>query len=179
MFLKRKNNIFICALFCIFLIQIYSNDISEVKIADGTIIVQGKEFKFNSVLSKKDIEKKFGKPTFYKHTPGRFNIMYEDDGFIITLTNDGIFEHIGFDLEIFHKVDIKGLIIERNDTYSQIIKKIKNKKLEFTVMEPKKNDISIIVKFYNKNIGNTQLDIWLPDKKNGKILGLFYSYIKQ
>ncbi|WP_253730198.1 hypothetical protein [Treponema sp. OMZ 790] len=46
-------------------------------------------------------------------------------------------------------------------------------------MEPKKNDISIIVKFYNKNIGNTQLDIWLPDKKNGKILGLFYSYIKQ
>ncbi|UTC61380.1 hypothetical protein E4O05_07360 [Treponema sp. OMZ 787] len=180
MFLKSKKNIFICVLFCIFLVQIYSNDISEVKISDGPIIVCGKKLKFDSPLTKEDIEKKFGKPTFYKHTPGRFNIMYEDDGFIITLSNDGIFEHIGINFEIFHRVDVKGLIIERGNTYSQIIKKLEKKKFDFTVEEDSKNNISIIVKFFNKNTGNTQLDIWLPpDKKNGEIIGLFYSHIKQ
>ena len=179
MFLKRKKNIFICVLFCIFLIQIYSNDVSEVKINDGPIILRGKKFEFYKAHTKEDIEKKLGKPTFYRHKPGRYDVVYEDDGFIISLTNDGIFEYIGINFEIFHRVDVKGLIIERGNTYLQIIKKLEKKKFDFTVTEDSDNIVSITVKFFTKNIGNTQLEIWFPDKKNSEIIGLIYARADQ
>ncbi|MGI5111077.1 hypothetical protein H0R90_03485 [Treponema putidum] len=176
MCLKRKKNIFICILFCIFVIQIYSNDVSEVKINDGPIILRGKKFEFYTAHTKEDIEKELGKPTFYRYKPGRYDIVYEDDGFIISLTNDGIFEYIGINFEIVHRADVKGLIIEKGNTYSQIIKKLEKKKFDFTVTDGQSNGISIIVKFFNKNIGNTQLEIWLPDKENGEVIGLIYIY---
>ena len=179
MFLKRKKNIFICVLFCIFLIQIYSNDVSEVKINDGPIILRGKKFEFYKAHNKEDIEKKIGKPTFYRHKPGRCDVVYEDDGFIISLTNNGIFEYIGINFEIVHRADVKGLIIERGNTYSQIIKKLEKNKFDFTITEDSNNGISITVKFFTKNIGNTQLEIWLPDKKNGEVIGLIYARADQ
>ena len=178
MFLKRKTNIFICVLFCIFLIQIYSNDVSEVKINDGPIILRGKKFEFYKTHTEEDIEKKIGKPTFYRHKPGRYDVVYEDDGLIISLTNDGIFEYIGINFEIVHRADVKGLIIERGNTYSQIIKKLEKKKFDFTVKDSD-NSIYIIVKFFTKNIGKTQLEIWLPDKKNSEVIGLIYARTDQ
>ena len=178
MFLKRKKNIFICVLFCIFLIQIYSNDVSEVKINDGPIILRGKKFEFYKTHTKEDIEKKIGKPTFYRHKPGRYDVVYEDDGLIISLTNDGIFEYIGINFEIVHRADVKGLIIERGNTYSQIIKKLEKKKFDFTVKDSD-NSTYITVKFFTKNIGNTQLEIWFPDKKNSEIIGLIYARADQ
>jgi len=179
MFLKRKKNIFICVLLCIFLIQIYANDVSEVKINDGPIILRGKKFEFYKAHTKEDIEKKLGKPTFYRHKPGKYDVVYEDDGFIISLTNDGIFEYIGINFEIFHRVDVKGLIIERGNTYLQIIKKLEKKKFDFTVTEDSDNIVSITVKFFTKNIGNTQLEIWFPDKKNTEVVGLIYARADQ
>ena len=179
MFLKRKKNIFICVLFCIFLIQIYSNDVSEVKINEGPIILRGKKFEFYKAHTKEDIEKNIGKPTFYRHKPGRYDVVYEDDGFIISLTNDGIFEYIGINFEIVHRVNVKGLIVGRGNTYSQIIKKLEKKKFDFTVKEDSNKSIYIAVKFFTKNIGNTQLEIWLPDKKNSEVIGLIYARTDQ
>ncbi len=178
MILKRKKNIFICVLFCIFLVQIYANDVSEVKINDGPIILRGKKFEFYKTHTKEDIEKKIGKPTFSRHKPGRYDVVYEDDGFIISLTNDGIFEYRGINFEIVHRADVKGLIIERGNTYSQIIKKLEKKKFDFTVKDSD-NSIYITVKFFTKNIGNTQLEIWLPDKKNSEVIGLIYARADQ
>ena len=178
MFLKRKKNIFICVLFCIFLIQIYSNDVSEVKINDGPIILRGKKFEFYKTHTKEDIEKKIGKPTFYRHKPGRYDVVYEDDGLIISLTNDGIFEYIGINFEIVHRADVKGLIIERGNTYSQIIKKLEKKKFDFTVKDSD-NSIYITVKFFTKNLGKKQLALWLPAKKNSDVIGLIYARTDQ
>ena len=97
---------------------------------------------------------------------------------IISLTNDGIFEYIGINFEIVHRADVKGLIIERGNTYSQIIKKLEKKKFDFTVKDSD-NSIYITVKFFTKNIGKTQLEIWLPDKKNSEVIGLIYARTDQ
>ena len=166
MILKIKKNMFICFSFCIFLIQIYSNNIHEFKIDKDSIIFRGKEIDFNAVYTKEDIEKKFGKTTYDELNPGG-------------LYHDGKFKGISMYFNFFHKVEIYGLTIEQGNTYSEIRKKIEKKKLDFIVIEGVNGDISIEkIIFFNKNTGNMELKIWFSNKGDLKVEGLFYGHKK-
>ena len=179
MILKIKKNIFICFSFCIFLIQIYSNNIHEFKIDKGSIIFRGKEIDFNASYTKEDIEKKFGKTTYDELNPGGLYLGYEDDGLIMTLDHDGKFKGISMYFNFFHKIEIHGLTIEQGNTYSEIRKKIEKKKLDFIVIEGVNGDISIEkIIFFNKNTGNMELKIWFSNKGDRKVEGLFYGHKK-
>ena len=171
---------FICFLFCIFVIQIYSSDVHEFKIDDSPIIFRGKEIDFNAVYTKEDIEEKFGKTTYDELNPGGLDIGYEDDGLIMTLNHDGSFKGISMYFNFFNKIEVYGLIIEQGNTYSEIRKKIEKKKFDFIVIEGITGDISIEeIIFLNKNTGNMELKIWFSNKGGDRIVkGLFYGHKK-
>ncbi len=136
---------FICIAF-----SLQSEELREYKITGSSFIFRGKELKMGEKFTKEEFEKKFGKCYASEFNPFGLTLFYDKEKILFSFNIKNEFYGIRFNFTDYENINLHGIIINKDDTYSSVRKKLEKAKSYFTVTEdvsPKYNNIRITTEY--------------------------------
>ncbi len=125
-----------------------AQNLEEYKITEKSFIFRGKEVEIGSKLTKAYFQNKFGKSDKEIFEPGGSFLEYQNGGVSIFFSPESRVDGVHFLLNKVKRINLRGVIIEKGDTYHSVRKKLEKNKSSFIVTEsvyPKSNSSDIIL----------------------------------
>lgn len=166
--------LFVLVLACIVSISAAAETVREYEIVDTPFMLHGKPLSFGEKYTPDSFEKKFGKSTEWEsYPPGAWYISYYDEGITIFFTEKNTLKGIRFDMNVFNKVTLYDITVNRGDSYQSIRKKLEAKKKSFSVTEYPKQSFRFRVNFFTDK-GDYVSDIDCLATGTQEVISVFY-----